>query len=273
MKRLLLPLLCLLLLLTGCGSPAPGASPMASSLPALPTRSADTPSSSTPPPTPSDTYEDQWWEALTIADLPADSSSGGNCRLLSELPGEDIALYGGPEPDAGVLLRKGDTLSYFAQVYSTVRGVAPELRWEDLDDDGDPELAVKYLTDDENGNAVYELHIYEWRDGVWIDHGFTEDLFRPLLEDALTYDYDGTSATLSAGRSSVKVWCDGDPGPLLPAGDLVFFRYESGFFTAVFGLRLKNLPQNDAATLTARLVYDGETFTLKDYQLISLGGV
>lgn len=267
--------LVLLLLLSGCtkpqsavpspvesGSPSPVASP-----------------SGSPTPTP----EVLWWEGKAAQDLPTEVEPIGNISsvdgpvCLALLPDADIGLYGDPDPTAGILLRKGDYLQFFPQTYATARYTAPELSWADVDGDKEKELVIKYLVNDTDGDIVYELHIYEWDGKAWSDNAFSQDLYRSLLKDIISYRYQDGYVSFVAGGSSTRAWYDGEDAPkgLAPIGNLVFFRQEGSRYTAIFGLQLE-LPDDktyDVATLTASLVYDGEDFSLKDYYLESVGGV
>ena len=272
--------LALLLLLSGCTSAAgPSSPPSAGTASPSPGTSAS-PSGS---PIPITTPENTWWDGKTVEDLPTKVEPIGNISsmdgpvCLALLPDADIGLYGDGDPTLGVLLRKGDYLQFFPQTYSTARYTSPELRWADMDGDGEEELAVKYLVNDTAGNIVYELHIYEWDGRGWIDHAFDKSCFAPLLEGVITYQYRDGYVNLVAGGSSSSTWYSGEeePNGLAPIGNLVFFRQESGGYLVIFGLRLA-LPDGkeaDVATLTARLVYDGTGFSLKNYTLESIGGV
>ena len=137
MKRLVW-VLTLLLLLTACKSGGEtAASPSSPPAPAA---------SFTPEPT-SDP-DAPWWERLTAGDLPTAlaaaedlSGTGEQCFMLGQDP--DISLYGVAGEDV-VLLRRGETLAAFEQVYrAQPQAVLPELWWMDLDGDGAEELAVR----------------------------------------------------------------------------------------------------------------------------------
>lgn len=287
MKSLFPALLGALLLLSACTgetavSPAPSQSvPVSSSQP-----SAVPPSSSEAP------VEPAWWEDISADDLPDTLSAAedieagsGSLYRLAELAGQDIALYGygGDSDDApcGVLLAQGDTLTPFDQVYlSAEHPMLPQLRWEDLDGDGSEELAVVYLVSNSAEGSVFELHVYRPQsDGSWNDCGLLSDYYAPLLADLLTFSYDHgeNTVTITAGTETISAWYDGpsDPDGLAPVGNLVFFRWEDGAYTAVFGLQItaEDASPMDIGTLTARVAYDGDSLTLKDFQLTALGGV
>ena len=283
----LFPVLLAALLLSACtgetaASPAPSQPSPASSV-----------QPSAVPPTPSASPEaPAWWEGISAADLPdtlaaaEDIEAGsGSLYRLAELSGQDIALYGyGGDSDGapcGILLAQGDTFTPFDQIYlSAEHPMLPQLRWEDLDGDGSEELAVVYLVSNSAEDSVFELHVYQPQsDGSWNDCGLLSDYYAPLLADLLTfsYDHEENTVTITAGTEKISAWYDGpsEPDGLAPVGNLVFFRWEDGAYTAVFGLQItaEDASPMDIGTLTARVTYDGESLTLKDFQLTALGGV
>lgn len=287
MKSLFPALLGALLLLSACTgetavSPSPSQSaPVSSVQPsAVPPSSSETPE------------EPAWWEDISADDLPDTLSAAedieagsGSLYRLAELADQDIALYGyGGDSDGapcGVLLAQGDTLTPFDQIYlSAEHPMLPQLRWEDLDGDGSEELAVVYLVSNSAEDSVFELHVYQPQsDGSWNDCGLLSDYYAPLLADLLTfsYDHEENTVTITAGTEKISAWYDGpsEPDGLAPVGNLVFFRWEDGAYTAVFGLQITagDASPMDIGTLTARVTYDGESLTLKDFQLTALGGV
>lgn len=287
MKSLFPALLAALLLLSACTgetavSPAPSQSAPVSSV----QPSAAPPSSSETP------EEPAWWEDISADDLPdalstaEDIEAGsGSLYRLAELSGQDIALYGyGGDSDGvpcGVLLAQGDTFTPFDQVYlSAEHPMLPQLRWEDLDGDGSEELAVVYLVSNTAEGSVFELHVYQPQpDGSWNDCGLLSDYYAPLLGDLLSFSYDHkeNTVTITAGTEKISAWYDGpsEPDGLAPVGNLVFFRWEDGAYTAVFGLQItaEDASPMDIGTLTAQVNYDGESLTLNDFHLTALGGV
>ncbi len=270
-KRFLL--LALALLLSGCSAPTGDAA----SSPAGMMEKAESSAPSAAP-------EKLWWEGRAAADLPTEVEPAGNISsvdgpvCLALLPEAGIGLYGDGDPTAGILLRKGDYLQFFPQTYATARHTLPELSWADVDGDGENELTVKYLVEDTDGDIVYELHIYEWDGKTWTDHPFTRAEFAPMLEGLVSYGYKDGYVTLTAPGSTDRLWYEGhaDPLGLAPIGNLVFFRQERGGYVVIFGLQLAldgSSAVYDAATLTARLRYDGAGFTLSGYAIETVGGV
>lgn len=277
MKKLCLTF-AMLLLLSGCTSPVSEVSPSPTETvsPSPGVSASDTP---TPTPTP----EVLWWEGKTAEYLPIEVEAPGNISsvdgpvCLALLPDADIGLYGDGDPAAGILLRKGDYLQFFPQIYATARYTMPELNWADVDGDKEKELVIKYLVNDTDGDIVYELHIYEWDGKAWTDNAFSRDCYQALLKDIISYQYKDGYVNLVAGGSSTRGWYDGEDAPkgLAPIGNLVFFRQEGTNYTVIFGLQLELSDDEtyDVATLTAGLRYDGKDFLLKDYYLESVGGV
>lgn len=287
MKSLFPALLGALLLLSACtGETAVSPSPSQSAPVSSVQPSAVPPSSSEAP------EEPAWWEDISADDLPDTLSAAedieagsGSLYRLAELADQDIALYGyGGDSDGapcGILLAQSDTLTPFDQIYlSAEHPMLPQLRWEDLDGDGSEELAVVYLVSNSAEDSVFELHVYQPQsDGSWNDCGLLSDYYAPLLADLLTfsYDHEENTVTITAGTEKISAWYDGpsEPDGLAPVGNLVFFRWEDGAYTAVFGLQItaEDASPMDIGTLTARVTYDGESLTLKDFQLTALGGV
>lgn len=287
MKSLFPALLAALLLLSACTgetavSPAPSQSAPVSSVQP----------SSTPPSSSETPEEPAWWEDISADDLPDTLSTAedieagsGSLYRLAELADQDIVLYGyGGDSDGapcGVLLAQGDTFTPFDQVYlSAEHPMLPQLRWEDLDGDGSEELAVVYLVSNTAEGSVFELHVYQPQpDGSWNDCGLLSDYYAPLLGDLLSFSYDHkeNTVTITAGAEKISAWYDGpsEPDGLAPVGNLVFFRWEDGAYTAVFGLQItaEDASPMDIGTLTAQVSYDGESLTLNDFHLTALGGV
>ena len=288
MKRRLVPLLAIALVLSACGR-APEAAPTAPPPAAPASQTPEAPPSPTPEPEP------PWWEGITVDDLPDTPATaeevlagGQDFCLLARLPGEDIALYGSSAPApggrAGVLLRRGDTLTPFDQVYLPDEAPAlPQLWWDDFDGDGGAELAVKYLIRNHAGSHVYELHIYEPEGEGWIDHGLTDRDADALLSELVTCRYDAAGHTVTAsvpgGSASYPL---GEGGPEPQAGgtltfvDRTFYRYEDGSFTGVYGVGALLQGLDDPryfASVTADVVYDGAGFSLENLQLMEIGGV
>ncbi|MEQ2442279.1 hypothetical protein WMO64_02215 [Pseudoflavonifractor sp. CLA-AP-H29] len=287
MKSLIPALLAAALLLSACtGETAVSPSP-SQSAPVSSARPSDAPPSSSDAP-----EAPAWWENISTEDLPDTLSAAedvqagsGSLYRLAELPDQDIVLYGyGGDSDGapcGVLLARGDTLTPFDQVcLSAQHPMLPQLRWDDLDGDGSGELAVVYLVSNSAGSSVFELHVYRpLSDGGWADCGLLPGYYGPLLDGLLSfsYDHDENTVTITAGSEKISVWYDGpnEPDGLAPVGGLVFFRYEDGAYTAVFGLQITagDASPADIGTLTAQVSYDGDALTLTDFRLNANGGV
>lgn len=287
MKSLFPALLAALLLLSACTGETAVSPSLSQSAPVSSVQPSSAPPSSSEAP-----EEPAWWEDISADDLPDTLSTAedieagsGSLYRLAELADQDIALYGyGGDSDGvpcGVLLAQGDTFTPFDQVYlSAEHPMLPQLRWEDLDGDGSEELAVVYLVSNTAEGSVFELHVYQPQpDGIWNDCGLLSDYYAPLLGDLLSFSYDHkeNTVTITAGTEKISAWYDGpsEPDGLAPVGNLVFFRWEDGAYTAVFGLQItaEDASPMDIGTLTAQVTYDGESLTLNDFHLTALGGV
>lgn len=285
MKRMLLSL-SLLALLCGCSSAPAEPTPLPAATP------SPTPVPESPPPT--GTPEPLWWD-VSPEELPATPATaaeavagGEDFYLLAQLPEQDIALYGrgpGAEGCTGVLLRRGEVLTPFEQRYLPLSEPAlPEVRWIDLDGDGGEELAVKYMLENHTGRHVFQLWVYEPQaDGSWTACGLTEEEVDGLLAGQVDFRYDPASRTVTASlpRSSASLLLSGQDatpqdGYPLCFLDRVFYRYEDGQYTGVYGvgvlLKGAEAPRY-FATVTARVVYDGAGFQLTDLSLTETGGV
>ena len=250
MKSLLPALLAAALLLSACtGETAVSPSP-SQSAPVSSARPSDAPPSSSDAP-----EAPAWWrispQRTCRTPCPPRRTSRRAAAASTGLPScptRDIVLYGyGGDSDGapcGVLLARGDTLTPFDQVcLSAQHPMLPQLRWDDLDGDGSGELAVVYLVSNSAGSSVFELHVYRpLSDGGWADCGLLPGYYGPLLDGLLSfsYDHDENTVTITAGSEKISVWYDGpnEPDGLAPVGGLVFFRYEDGVYTAVFGLQI-----------------------------------
>lgn len=276
MKKTALSLL-LLLALTACSAqPAPSAAPPVTS--------------ESPNPSPAATPAADWWEGLTAEDLPgtvtdaADVVAGsGEVYLLSELPEEDISLYGyGSDTLTGVLLRQGSFLSHWEEPYLAAENpAAPQLWWDDFDGDGENELAVQYLTENTAQRHLARLHLYRPGESGWEDWPLDLSAQTEALLEGLTcvFDEDSGMVQITSGSLSTAAYLEDLAEPLsdepLTAGDNVFFRREGAHITAVLPLGLTRTGQDPllfASALCAVVPRDG-ALTLELEGLETLYGV
>lgn len=270
MRRILTALL-LLGALTACsaqpaGSPAPSA--------------PDSPSAA-PEASPAATPTEHWWADLTAEDLPAEVTDAadvvagsGEVYLLSELPEEDISLYGyGSDTLTGVLLRRGEDLTHLDQPYlATENPAAPELWWDDFDGDGENELAVLYLLVNHAQQHLVQLHFYSPDGAGWQDQPLDLDAqVEALLADmTCTFDTDSGMVQVTCGALSTSAYLEELDAPLsadpLSAGESVFFRRSGTAITAVLPLSLNSSGQSMVfANAICSLTFgaDGPALTLE----------
>lgn len=267
MKRLVW-VLTLLLLLTACKSG--GETAASPSSPPAPTASF-TPEPTSDPDAP-------WWERLTAGDLPTAlaaaedlSGTGEQCFMLGHLKDPDISLYGVAGEDV-VLLRRGETLAAFEQVYrAQPQAVLPELWWMDLDGDGAEELAVRYLRDADEDHLVYDLHIYAWDGQRWSDCAVTKDACADRVLSQVEVRRENGSVTLSYGRTSAVYQLPQGSGAGRLVLDSGFFRCQDGVFTVVLGARVDQL--SHFANVLADIDYTGGSFTLRNLRVEPTMGV
>ena len=194
--------------------------------------------------------------------------------LLSELPEEDIALYGyGSDTLTGVLLRRGEDLTHLDQPYlATENPAAPELWWDDFDGDGENELAVLYLLVNHAQQHLVQLHFYSPDGAGWEDQALDLDAqVEALLADmTCTFDTDSGMVQVTCGALSTSAYLEELDAPLsadpLSAGESVFFRRSETAITAVLPLSLNSSGQSMVfANAICSLTFgaDGPALTLE----------
>ena len=122
-------------------------------------------------------------------DLPAEVADmmewGGRSPVakLAELPEQDAAIYGvAKEQGTAMLLRWGDSLAEFDWNYGGPQIAGPQLRYWDVDDDGQDEVVLVNHIGSGTGVSVEELHIVEKQeDGTLTDYVFPEKLWGEQL--------------------------------------------------------------------------------------------
>lgn len=176
-------------------------------------------------------------------------------RLLADLPGADISLYGlngDLTPWDGLLVRRGEHLDYFDLFYNPgPRITLADLSLGDFDGDGADELAAVVTVGTGTGTNVQSLYVFEPR---W--EGFTF---------AAVYDgYD----TWALPRS---VFTDLGLPDNYGVGAIVSFRGEGDGLRCAIGVEDTDYPHTTqyVGELECAVEYDGRGLTLKDFQFIS----
>ena len=111
-----------------------------------------------------DTYQDPIW-------------------LIAELPEEDVAVYFEEETGRS-WLRYGKSLQELkigGRDPMTPRKLLPELYFQDLDGDGENELAMIYNSDSGTGVSVWDLLVCEWDGQRWTE--YLSDTAKAVIDD------------------------------------------------------------------------------------------
>lgn len=232
MKKRMLSLL-LLLVLTGCASPAP-AEP--DTLPEEPPAVSET--GSLPPLTP--LAELTTPAEITEGRAPAEEYqlprisplgpfSGDDFPVLAaELPEADAAFYGLQWDKA--LIRWGDSLAEFNWPWLTPQQILPRLYCFDLDDDWEDELIAVCHPGTGTGVSVDDLHVLEKNsDGTLTDYALPWEFFSETLSEALSVKTVNGRTYSILGAELVDITAilpeGGDPESIegFEAGDIVRF--------------------------------------------------
>ena len=234
MKKRMLSLL-LLLVLTGCASPAP-AEP--DTLPEEPPAVSET--GSLPPLTP--LAELTTPAEITEGRAPAEEYqlprisplgpfSGDDFPVLAaELPEADAAFYGLQWDKA--LIRWGDSLAEFNWPWLTPQQILPRLYCFDLDDDWEDELIAVCHPGTGTGVSYDELHVLEKNpDGTLTDCALPWEFFREDLSEAMSVEtvngrtYSILGAELTDITELLQEQEEGDPAHIevFRFGDIVSF--------------------------------------------------
>lgn len=218
--------LALLLVLAGCGAPAPAEESPAvfetEFLPALdPLEELSTPADVTEGRAQGD-YElpkTMFYDPVTEDDFPA---------LLVELPEADAAFYG-LDWDAA-LIRWGDSRAEFDWPWLTSQQIFPRLYCFDLDHDWDDELIVICHPSTGTGVSVDDLHILEKNpDGTLTDYALPWEFFSKTLGESLSVKTVNGRTYSILGAELVDITTilpeGGDPESIerFRAGDIVHF--------------------------------------------------
>ncbi|MBD5144557.1 MAG: hypothetical protein HDT21_01340 [Ruminococcus sp.] len=116
--------------------------------------------------------------------------------FLAETEDGEAAVYGmypsGKEPC--IFIEHDGVVDVFEQDWLTPRNILPIFMHEDIDRDGEKELAAVYYTGSGTGISVAELVFYELRDGHYKSYAYDPVGF---LEDAVTADIDNEAHTVT----------------------------------------------------------------------------
>ena len=145
-------------------------------------------------------------EDVKVADLPTEKKDMYSWTfedryvLIGESPENDIAMYGLLKTeeggavlgDIGVIFRDGEQLQFFKWKYFDTRSQICIFTCEDLDGDGDIEVALSLHTE-----GVHTIYVLEkGDDGVWTTHQLTKTRINELIAA-------DTSWRMSEDRKSV----------------------------------------------------------------------
>ncbi|MDE6745307.1 MAG: hypothetical protein K2J72_01575, partial [Oscillospiraceae bacterium] len=116
--------------------------------------------------------------------------------FLAETEDGEAAVYGmypsGKEPC--IFIEHDGVVDVFEQSWITPRSILPIFMHEDIDGDGEKELAAAYYTGSGTGISVAELVFYELRDGHYKSYAYDPVGF---LEDVVTADIDNEAHTVT----------------------------------------------------------------------------
>lgn len=208
--------------------------------------------------------------------------------LIAELRSEDIAVYYEMETNRG-WLRYGDALQELeagGELLMTPRMLPPELHFEDLDGDGEKELAMIYNSNSGTGVSVWSLTVLEWDGENWTAHAARVD--KDIAEDfngnhwvsffpevaAAAVRYKGQNAVVDMDVMFDRaVWTDKMPVAEITGLFSEYRMEDSGFTLTLTGeVRPEGYAPTTsyAFTYTCPVSYDNGAFYAGDGQLESL---
>ncbi len=116
--------------------------------------------------------------------------------FLAETEDGEAAVYGMCPSGKGscIFIEHDGVVDVFEQSWLTPRSILPIFMHEDLDGDGEKELAAAYYTGSGTGISVAELVFYELRDGHYKSYAYDPVGF---LEDVVTADIDNEAHTVT----------------------------------------------------------------------------
>lgn len=207
---------------------------------------------------------------------------------LSETENGSVVLYGlvQGESTEGVLLLSEGRCQYFDWYYTSPRMVMPNLIAQDFDGDGQEELAVILLAFTGTGVSVEELVMLERQnDGLWAERRYTEYMEQIGADIVWNYEEAGHHISVTeAGTGRMigemdvaELFEEDSVYEAVSIGDIVTFVPEENemYVQLLTGVRMQGeaVGQYGSYALRARVRYDGEKFSLEDYELIRLEAI
>lgn len=207
---------------------------------------------------------------------------------LSETENGSVVLYGlvQGESTEGVLLLSEGRCQYFDWYYTSPRMVMPNLIAQDFDGDGQEELAVILLAFTGTGVSVEELVMLERQnDGLWAERRYTEYMEQIGADIVWNYEEAGHRISVTeAGTGRMigemdvaELFEEDSVYEAVSIGDIVTFVPEENemYVQLLTGVRMQGeaVGRYGSYALRARVRYDGEKFSLEDYELIRLEAI
>ena len=206
----------------------------------------------------------------------------GHLPLWAKIPSENIYLYG-VQPDGYILYQDGFG-TYFNWQGITPRRILPELKYADFDGDGEKEVAVALCVVTGTGFQQMELHVLEKELSLnnWMprytDFSLSgEDLipwFRELAtatqpneNGIVTFSFEGFEYQISLTEQERT-----EGGTVtMSVGDIIEFQFEDDGRIRVIipvGFVFESWAAvNYFAEMGADVIFNGESFTLKNHSL------
>ncbi len=124
--------------------------------------------------------------------------------VIAETEDGEIVLYGTYlNGDPIVFIERDGVIEYgginncYEQDWLTPREILPQVMYEDIDSDGEKELAVSYYVGSGTGISISELVIYEKNEDGGFMAGFSFDAVSALEEEAVINGFDDLAHTAS----------------------------------------------------------------------------
>ncbi len=187
--------------------------------------------------------------------------------VIAETEDGEIVLYGiyiyGKLPI--VFIEHDGVVDRYEQDWHTPRSIMPQVMHEDIDGDGEKELAVSYYVSSGTGRSVDELVIYEkGADGHFTGYTFAgpADILNEMLtaecdpeNTSVIFNFDGESYTHNFGEDFVYIEeiLSKQEEASFRFGDIVSYEFDGGRIRLNAGAGL--LTMFYAADVTADVVY------------------